>query len=342
MPFAGYLLPIQYPTGVIREHNATRTGAGLFDVSHMGEIILTGKGALNSINYLMTNDFSDMLIGKARYSPMCNENGGIEDDLIVYRTGENEYLIVVNASNREKDAAIISSGINSETTFEDASERFAQLAVQGPDAERIVLQLARPKDIPSKFYTCVPQSEIAGIKCIISRTGYTGEDGFELYCAVKDAAKLWDELLKAGNGDLIPCGLGARDTLRLEASMPLYGHEMNDSLTPFESGLGKYVRLDKPEFVGKRALASSTNPYRMRAGFKVTGKGIVREHEKVFAGEKEIGITTSGTFCPYLNGAYAMAIINTEYFNYQGLLAEVRGRKIEIEQTDMPFYKRRK
>ena len=221
VPFAGWLLPVQY-SGVIAEHRAVRTGCGLFDVSHMGELLLRGPDALANLNRLMTNDFSGMADGQARYSPMCYEDGGVVDDLIVYRYSDTAWLAVVNASNTAKDRDWMTAHLAGDCTLEDLSDQTAQLALQGPGAEVLLRTLTA--DLPAKNYTAVLHGTVDGRPCLVSRTGYTGEDGFELYCAPADAPALWDALTAAG---ALPCGLGARDTLRLEAAMPLYGHELS-------------------------------------------------------------------------------------------------------------------
>ena len=356
VPFGGYLLPVQYETGVITEHCAVREKAGLFDVSHMGELVISGKGALNAIQRLFTNDFSNMTTGRVRYTLMCNEKGGIVDDLVICKMDEERYFLVVNASNREKDAAWISTQLSkgnfADTVFEDVSDSWAQIALQGPASPAILASIS--STIPQKYYTFIEKGKAAGIDCIVSRTGYTGETGFELYCAGKDAEALWDKLLEAGktagndgSQGLIPCGLGARDTLRLEAAMPLYGHEMDETITPFEAALSFAVKMDKDDFIGKEALLDKTNtqggaaPARIRTGLKVTGRGIIREHCPVFHQGKEIGATTSGTFCPWLKQAVAMALIKTE-FAEPGITveADVRGKMIEAETCALPFYKK--
>ncbi|MDR2803363.1 MAG: glycine cleavage system aminomethyltransferase GcvT, partial [Treponema sp.] len=238
VPFAGYLLPVQYEQGVIAEHNAVRKCAGLFDVSHMGEFVIKGRDALPNLQRILSNDFRDMSIGRVRYTLMCNENGGIVDDLVVCKMADDRYMLVVNAANREKDAAWIKAHIEgSGVSFEDISDTLAQIAIQGPASLPILSSVSNT--IPEKYYTLIEKGQAAGVDCIVSRTGYTGETGFELYCPPEKAETLWERLLEAGKGaGLIPCGLGARDTLRLEAAMPLYGHEMNDSVTPFEAALG--------------------------------------------------------------------------------------------------------
>jgi len=343
VPFAGYLLPVQYETGLIAEHCAVREKAGLFDVSHMGELIISGQGAFQAIQRLFTNDFSNMAAGRVRYTTMCNEQGGVLDDMVIYKMDENRYMVVVNASNREKDAAWIKSHIK-DAVCDDVSDSFGQIAIQGPASHSILASISQT--IPLKYYSFLEKGKAAGIDCIISQTGYTGETGFELYCKSGDAETLWTALLEAGKKDgLIPCGLGARDTLRLEASMPLFGHEIDETINPFEAGLSFAVKMSKDEFIGKKALEGQENPAqtggRLRAGLKVTGRGIIREHCHMFFKGEKIGETTSGTFLPWLKQAMAMALLKAEYaapgFKVE---ADVRGKMIEAETCALPFYKR--
>jgi aminomethyltransferase len=342
VPFAGYILPVQYPAGVIAEHMAVRTACGLFDVSHMGEVMFTGPDALNNIQMLVTNDMGNMVDGQVRYSPMCNEHGGVVDDLIVYRMGENRYMMVVNASNREKDVAWMRQHLFGNVHMEDVSDETAQVALQGPRAGEILSRLTKDEDIPKKYYYFVEKGTVGGISCIISRTGYTGESGFELYCKNADVTKLWQLLLDTGKElGLAPCGLGARDTLRLEAAMPLYGHEMNDDITPLETGLGNYVKMNKPDFIGKAAFVEKGEPKIARVGLQMTGRGIAREHCDVYQGETQVGTTSSGTFCPYLNQAIAMALVNKEVSELGTQVeVDVRGRRIAAKVVPLPFYKK--
>ncbi len=342
VPFAGWLLPVQY-SGVITEHMAVREKCGIFDVSHMGELLLKGQSAKENLNHLLTNDYTDMPVGAARYSPMCNENGGCVDDLIVYKKAEDDYFIVVNAANKDKDYAWMKEHLLPGSELTDASDDYAQIALQGPKAEEILKKLAAEEDIPTGYYTALFDRTVDGMNCIISRTGYTGEDGFEIYLSPADAPKMWNLLLDAGKEEgLIPCGLGARDTLRLEASMPLYGHEMNDEISPRETGLGIFVKMKKEDFIGKAALVQRGKPTVKRVGLKVTGRGILREHQTVLLDGKEIGHTTPGTFCPYLNQPVAMAILPKEYAEIgTALEVDVRGRKVPVEVIALPFYKRK-
>lgn len=344
VPFAGYLLPVQYGTGVIKEHMAVRTACGMFDVSHMGEVMFTGETALDTLNHLMTNDFTDMPVGKVRYSVMCNENGGCIDDLIVYKFGEQEYFVVVNAANKDKDYAHMAKNLLPGTSAEDISDTLAEIALQGPKAPDILAELLDEESIPQKYYTVVRSAVIDGMDCIISRTGYTGELGYEIFTANENAARLWKLLRETGEKyGLIPCGLGARDTLRLEAGMPLYGHEMDEVISPFEASLNFGVKMQKEDFIGKKALLERGEPKKIRVGLEVTGRGIVREHQDVYAGDEKIGVTTSGTHCPYLNKAVAMALVDVEY-SAEGteLEADVRGRRIPCKVVPYVFYKRGK
>lgn len=344
VPFAGYLLPVQYETGVIKEHMAVRTQAGLFDVSHMGEVLCEGKDALANLQMLLTNNFDNMVDGQARYSPMCNEEGGTVDDLIVYKKADEKYLIVVNAANKDKDYEWMLTHQFGEVTFKDVSDQYAQLALQGPRALDILKKLTAEENIPEKNYYAVFDAEVAGIPCIVSRTGYTGEDGVELYLESSKAEKMWDVLLETGKEEgLIPCGLGARDTLRMEAAMPLYGHEMDDETTPLETGLKFAVKMKKEEFIGKKALEEQGEPKRTRVGLKVTGRGIIREHQDVYLNGEQIGCTTSGTHCPYLGYPIAMALVESGSVELGTVVqVEVRGRQVEAEVVALPFYKRNK
>ena len=344
VPFAGYLLPVQYGTGVIKEHMAVRQQCGLFDVSHMGEILFTGPTALATLNHLLTNDYSNMPINKVRYGVMCNEQGGTIDDLVVYKFGEEPYLVAVNAANREKDYAHMAANTLEGTKCEDISDTVAQVALQGPKAPAIMKKLLPEDQIPKGYYTALPNVNLGGMNCMISRTGYTGELGYEIYTASENAPKLWKLLREAGEEfGLIPCGLGARDTLRLEAAMPLYGHEMDETITPLEAGLDFGVKLNKEEFIGHDALVAAGAPERVRVGLEVTGRGIIREHQDVYIGDEKIGVSTSGTHCPYLGKAIAMALVDASHAEVGTKVeAEVRGRRVAAEIIPLPFYTRGK
>jgi aminomethyltransferase len=320
---------------------AVRKAAGLFDVSHMGEVILKGSDALNNIQKLVTNDCSLIVDGQVKYSPMCNQDGGVIDDLLIYRIGKEEYLLVINAANRYKDIDWIRKHLFGDVRLSDISDETALLALQGPLSKSILTKLTDEKTLPIKYYTFKENVDIGGIKCMVSKTGYTGEEGYEIYCKNKDAVSLWELLLDKGSGEgLIPCGLGARDTLRLEAGLPLYGHEMDDSISPIEAGLGFAVKLNKEDFIGKQGIIDRGEPTKIRVGLKITGRGIAREDCPVFYGDKEVGRTTSGTHSPYLGYPIAMAYVDLNYKDVgTNLMVEIRGRKTSAEIVPLPFYK---
>ena len=339
--FAGWLLPVQY-AGILEEHKAVRERAGLFDVSHMGELVLTGEHVIDYVNWLVCNDIHKIVPGKIRYSPLLNEQGGIVDDLLIYDISDTQVLLVVNAANKDKDYEWIREHLKDGIELKDISDSVAQIAIQGPKAEEITRRVCNGDELPQKYYTFTEQMQVAGVKALVSRTGYTGEDGFEIYCAAEDGTKVYKALLEAGKPEQIePCGLGCRDTLRLEASMPLYGHEMNDSTAPQEVGLGRYIKMEKEDFVGKKAL-QDREFHTDRVGLKVLDRGIAREHCDVFVNDAKIGHTTSGTFLPYLQGAYAMAIIDNAYTQLGTIVwIDVRGRKLKAEVIELPFYKKK-
>ena len=342
VPFGGFSMPVQYKAGVIAEHMAVREKAGLFDVSHMGEITLTGPDALANLEKILTNKFGNMVDGQARYTVMCYDNGGCVDDLIVYKKADNDYLLVVNASNKDKDYEWMKAHEFGDATFTDVSDEWGQLALQGPKAMEILRSITSEESIPQKYYHAVFGGEVAGIPCLVSKTGYTGEDGVELYCAASDVVALWNKVMEAGEAfGLLPCGLGARDTLRMEAAMPLYGHEMNETVSPLETGLGFAVKMDKEDFIGKEALEAPAT--RKRIGLKVTGRGIIREAEEVYVGDRQIGMTTSGTHCPFLGHPVAMALVEKDSVNVgDSVEVNVRGRRVAAEVVELPFYKRAK
>ncbi|NLP22208.1 MAG: glycine cleavage system aminomethyltransferase GcvT [Erysipelotrichaceae bacterium] len=333
--YAGYYLPIQY-SGIIEEHNIVRNNVGLFDVSHMGQFIIEGKDALKFINLLISNDITNLQVNKIRYSPMLNENGGIIDDLLIYKLDEEEYMLVVNAANKEKDFKWIIDNLIDDVIVYDASDNICQIAIQGPNSEKVMKKLS--DKLPERFYSFI-EVDINGINVLISRTGYTGEDGFELYFDSNEGINMYKELLKAGKEfEIKPCGLGCRDTLRLEASLPLYGHEMSEEISPLDTGLERFVKFDKDNFIGKDSLKDKN---KTRIGLKIVDRGIVREDSEILFEDKQIGITTSGTFLPYLNGAYAMAIVDKEYSKVGNIVeCIVRNRKIKAEIISLPFYKR--
>lgn len=337
--FTGYMLPIQFENfGIIKEHKAVREKAGLFDVSHMGEFLITGPTAFETIQKLITNDITTMIAGQARYSPMANENGGIIDDILIYKFGEEVYMLVVNAANCEKDEKWIKANLVEGTLFENATDKTALLALQGPNAEAIIKEIVNESDIPTKNYT-FKVSTLFDEQIVLSRTGYTGEDGFEIYSSNNIAEKIFDILIEKGkNYDMVLCGLGARDTLRMEASMPLYGHEMTEDTLATEVGLNFFVKMNKECFSGKKALETNPAKYK-RMGIKLIDRGIARENCLIFDGDKEIGYITSGTHSPTLGYSIAMIRVLKE-FEGKELYVEVRNRKLKAEVVPMPFYKR--
>lgn len=337
--FTGYFLPIQFESsGIIAEHKAVREKAGLFDVSHMGELMLTGKDAFATIQSLVTNDITSMKDGQARYTLLPNEKGGIVDDILIYRFNEQKYMLVVNAANCAKDDQWISSRLLGDTVFENISERTAQLAIQGRAAEAIIKEFITVYNVPEKNYT-FKVSVLFGEEIILSRTGYTGEDGFELYCSDKIAEQVFDLVVEKGNKHgMLLCGLGARDTLRMEAAMPLYGHEMTDETLATELGLDFFIKLNK-DFVGKQALLDKA-PLCKRIGVRLVDRGIAREKALVFDSEdKEIGCVTSGTHSPTLGYPIAMLRVDRD-FDGKEVYIDVRGKKLKAEVVPMPFYKK--
>jgi aminomethyltransferase len=338
--FAGWEMPVQY-TGVIEEHRAVRTAAGLFDVSHMGEIRVKGEGAEAFLQRLTPNDVSKLAPGRAHYSGLLTERGTYVDDLLIYRLGADEFLVVVNASNADRDFDWISSRAGEGVEVTNESDRYALLALQGPRAVEILEPLATPGAAALRYYGFL-QGRVTGAPALISRTGYTGEDGFELYLAPEDAPAVWRRLVDAG---AVPAGLGARDTLRLEAAMALYGHEIDETTTPFEAGLGWVVKLDKGDFLGRDALAAQRERGvgRKLVGFEVQGRGIARQGHGVVSDGGVVGAVTSGTWSPTLEKALGMAYVPRELAAAGTPLSlDVRGKPLPAVVVDLPFYRRAK
>lgn len=317
--FAGYSMPLQYE-GIVKEHMAVRESVGKFDVSHMGEFIVSGENASKALEKIMTNSIFDMLHGQVRYSLMCDTAGKVIDDLLIYKKADDNFMLVVNASNRHKDLAWLQQNLSCDAiNITDISDETSLIALQGPQAESVLSKLTI---IPDKYYTFI-ETKLG----LISRTGYTGEDGFELYIPNEFAEDVWDML------EAKPCGLGARDTLRLEAAMPLYGHELGD-INPIEAGLKMFVKFGK-EFIGKNALLEPVT--RIRRGIVLNDKCIARQGSKIFSGN-EIGFVTSGSFCPFVNRSIALVMIDKEYID-KPLQVEVRGKLIDCEIVKLPFHK---
>jgi aminomethyltransferase len=342
VPFAGYDMPVQYRSGIISEHNAVRKFAGLFDVSHMGEIEITGPQALDLVQYVTTNDASKLEYGQAQYSVMCREDGGAIDDCIVYRL-RDRYMIVVNASNRVKDRDWIAHNAQKfDCEATDRSDEIALIALQGPRAEKILKNLTET-DLPAIAYYHFDEGEVAGVPSLISRTGYTGEDGFELYLSGEDAVHVWRKLLEVGGADgLVPAGLGARDSLRLEMGYALYGNDIDEKRTPLEAGLGWVTKLDKGDFVGSEALRKlKEKGVRHRlVGFVLNERGFPRHGYEVRADGQGAGEVTSGTVSPSLDKGVGLAYVATEV-SKPGTAVEimVRDKAIPAEITRPPFYK---
>jgi aminomethyltransferase len=340
--FAGWEMPVQY-RGVIDEHLAVRTRAGLFDVSHMGEIVIRGPGALELSQKLSANDVSRIKLQQAQYNLLINDNGGIIDDVIFYRIEPTAFLICVNASNTEKDFAWIQKQASGDVEIENASSRYAQLALQGPQAEKILQPLtALPLAELKSFY--FDWADVSSIRCLVARTGYTGEEGFELYFDSASAESLWNALLQAGRPmGLEPAGLGARDTLRLEKAYPLYGHELDDTTTPLEAGLAWVTKLAKGPFIGRESLLKqkAEGIQRRLVGLELVEPGIARSDYLVFKNGGSIGRVTSGTKSPTLGKAIALAYVTIEEAAVGNAVeVEIRGRKVRAKIVSLPFYER--
>jgi aminomethyltransferase len=345
--FGGWELPVQY-TGLMDEHLACRSAAGLFDVSHMGEVTVEGTDAEKFLYHLVSNDASKIEIGMAQYSALCRPEGGIVDDIIVYRRSTDRYFVVVNASNTDKDFAWMLK-IHKEGGFqcrlENESSKWSQIAVQGRVAEQIVQSLTPAKLSAVKPFRFV-ENTVLGIPAILARTGYTGEDGFEIYVAWDEGPKVWQALLEKGSPlGMKACGLGARDTLRLEVKYPLYGNELTDETNPLEAGIGFATKLDKTDFVGKSAIvaAKAAGLKRKLVGIEIKGAGIPRHGYKLFdaSGATEIGFLTSGTHSPSLKKPIGIAyVVSGQSEIGTQLLVEIRANKIPAEIVTTPFYKR--
>jgi aminomethyltransferase len=315
--YAGWYLPVQYE-GLVPEHEAVRNAVGLFDVSHMGEITVKGKDALAYVNYLMTNDISTIVDNQVIYTFMCHPTGGVVDDLLVYRYDGEFFYLVVNAANIEKDHKwILDNKGDFDVEIENISDSVGEVAIQGPMAEKVLQKLTDYDLSQIKFFHLKRDVEIAGVNCMVSRTGYTGEDGFEVYSDNEGIVKVWNAILEAGQDEGIkPTGLGCRDTLRFEASLPLYGHEMDDEITPLEAGFKYFVKLDKEsDFIGKEALNKmwSEGLERKLAGIELLDRGIAREGYEVYKDGEKIGHITTGYKSPTLGKVIGNALIKTEF-----------------------------
>ena len=349
--FAGWQMPLRYASETA-EHLAVRSAAGLFDLSHMGEIMVTGPGAGPALDYALVGHLSALAPGRARYTMICAPDGGVLDDLVVYRPGEHEFMVVANASNTEmvyRELAERAASVAAEAEVEDATDSYALIAVQGPASAGILGPLTE-LDLSALKYYAGAFGDVAGRLSWVARTGYTGEDGFEVYCMPEDAETIWDALATAGGpAGLVPAGLAARDTLRLEAGMPLYGNELGPDVTPFEAGLGRVVKFDKPgDFVGREALAvrAAEGPRAVLAGLTMESRRIPRHGYAVLAdapGGHRVGTVTSGAPSPTLGVPIAMAYLEPGTgHDKPGLAVDIRGQAAPADLTDLPFYRRSK
>ncbi|KYG30977.1 glycine cleavage system aminomethyltransferase GcvT [Alkalihalobacillus trypoxylicola] len=342
--FGGWALPVQF-SSIKDEHEAVRTKAGLFDVSHMGEVLVKGPQALAFIQSIVTNDVSTLEEGQAQYSAMCYENGGTVDDLLVYKLNDVEYMLVLNASNIHKDIEWMNEHLIEGAEIFNISNETALLAIQGPLAEGILQKIADQDLTHLKTFHFYEEVTLKSAKALVSRTGYTGEDGFEIYCDERVASSIWNTLLEVGKSEgLVPCGLGARDTLRFEARLALYGQELTKDITPLEAGIGFAVKLQKQaDFIGKSALLQQKEEglQRKLVGIEMLEKGIPRTDYPVFIGEKEIGKVTTGTQSPTLKKNIGLALLDID-FTTLGTEVEVQVRKkrLKAKVIKTPFYKK--
>lgn len=342
--FGGWELPVQF-SGIKQEHETVRTKVGLFDVSHMGEFEVKGKESLAFLQKMLTNDVSKLQDGGAQYTAMCYENGGTVDDLIVYKHEENDYLLCVNAANIDKDFEWLHSHLTDGVELVNVSSEYAQLALQGPFSEKVLQKLTDTDLSEIRYFTFKNNVDINGIQALVSRTGYTGEDGFEIYCSREDGPALWRQLLKAGQDEgILPIGLGARDTLRFETKLPLYGQELSADITPIEAGIGFAVKTEKNvDFFGKSVLAEQkeNGAPRKLVGIEMIDRGIPRHGYKVYSGDKLIGEVTTGTQSPTLKKNVGLALLEKEYTELgTEVEVEIRSKRIKAIVTATPFYKR--
>ncbi|PID22984.1 glycine cleavage system protein T [Sporosarcina sp. P3] len=341
--FGGWELPVQF-SSIKAEHEAVRTKAGLFDVSHMGEVFVSGSGALDYLQKLVTNDVSKLKIGQAQYTVMCNEQGGTIDDFLIYKLEEERYLLVVNASNIEKDVAWMNEQKLDHVVIDNQSSNYALLALQGPVAESVLQKLTDGPLEEIKFFRFKEHVQVAGEDVLVSRTGYTGEDGFEIYGTPEAIQNLWAKILQEGKEEgVVPAGLGARDTLRFEAGLPLYGQELREDISPLEAGLGFVVKVNKEDFVGKDILVKQKEQgvERKLVGLEMIDKGIPRTGYKVFNGDKEIGEVTTGTQSPTLKKNIGFALLSTEFAELgTEVEVEIRTKRLKAKVIATPFYKR--
>jgi aminomethyltransferase len=342
--FGDWLVPLYY-SSILEEHNYVRNSVGVFDICHMGEFYVRGEEASEQVNLWITNDVNKLVPGQALYSPVCRENGGIVDDIVVYKFSGAEYLLVVNAGNAEKDFSWFQSHLTKNVSFEDESEKTALLAVQGPKSPELI-QAVFAFDLKclSYYHFITFNSDFGNI--ILAETGYTGEKGFEIFCPIANVSLLWKRLFEAGKSfGLKPIGFGARDTLRLEAKLPLYGHDLSDETTPLEAGIGWTVGWNKKDFIGKRSLEAqrTSGIKRKLAGFEMLGRGIARQDALIRVGAEEAGKVTSGSFAPTLKKNIGLGYIAAEHSEIgQEIEIQIRDRWEKAVIVKTPFYKRSK
>ena len=345
--FGGWDMPVQYPAGTVEEHLRTRTHAGLFDVSHMGEIDVRGPDTIAFVNRLVSNDASKLVDGQAQYSALTTPEGTVIDDLLVYRFAQDHLILVVNAGTTDKDWNWLTSHRGRESVeLRNHSAEYCQLALQGPDA-LLILQELTSLPLAEINYYHFREGDVDGVPAIVSRTGYTGEDGFEVYAAADKAEQLWNKILDAGNfgadEGVLPCGLAARNTLRLEAGMCLYGHEIDETTTLLEANLGWICKLNKGDFIGREQLLrqKAEGIKRKLVGFDVTGRGIARDGQEVLSNGQRVGRVTSGSPAPFLKKNIGMAYLPIQFANDgQDIEIDVRGRLVSARIVPLPFYKR--
>ncbi len=343
--YSGWLLPVQFPQGLVEEVINTRKGVSLFDVSHMGEISVKGRGAEAYLQKMVTNDLARLKNNAVMYSPVCYPDGGVVDDILVYRVEDDNYLLVVNAANTDKDFDWFMENLSGDVVLTNLSPDYAQLALQGPDSEKILQSLVSEPLEKIRNYHFVSDLNLAGAKCLVSRTGYTGEDGFEIYCSNEDASKIWDAVWEAGQKySLSAAGLGSRDVLRLEASMPLYGHELSSDLNPLMAGLDRFVALGKAvSFNGQEALKiyKQEGLTQKLFGLEMADRGVPREGYPVSDGESELGWISSGTYSPTLDKFIAMAFLDPKAVKPgDQVVVTIRNRSYGARIIKMPFYRR--
>jgi aminomethyltransferase len=354
--FGGWDMPVEYPTfegrqgGLINEHMAVRTGVGVFDVSHMGDIRVHGREALPAIQHATMNDASTLVDGKAQYSALLHPEGTFVDDIIVHKLADNDYLIVINAGTREKDVDWVRSAVRGfDCKVDDVGDRYTQIAIQGPKAEATLQKLTDVNLSSLKSYTFTFGTVCGLTNTMIARTGYTGEDGFEIYVPPDErtSERVWTEVLAAGKEfGVLPCGLGARNTLRLEAKLPLYGHEISDAINVFEAGLDRWCKLEKGDFIGRAALerVRSAGMHRKLIGLEMVERGIARDGYRILDGSgQEIGYVTSGSYAPFLKKNIALAYVPPQFTEIgTELQVEIRGQGVKAKVVPTPFYRRKK